>query len=104
MVSVKNISFPPPHMHTHIHTLSFSLLIPFPFQHLIIIIIDKFYYSYIIGDEIARILLDYSNKEQINRTTSDALRKVSEYFVTLEDYRNTEVKKRIFDSLFFLIN
>ncbi|CAH8583900.1 unnamed protein product [Schistosoma mattheei] len=45
------------------------------------------------GDEIARILLDYSNKEQINRTTSDALRKVSEYFVTLEDYRNTEIDR-----------
>ncbi|CAH8634521.1 unnamed protein product [Schistosoma rodhaini] len=45
------------------------------------------------GDEIARILLDYSNKEQINHTTSNALRKVSEYFVTLEDYRNTEIDR-----------
>ncbi|KAH8873614.1 Protein FAM92A [Schistosoma japonicum] len=45
------------------------------------------------GDEIARILLDYSNKEKINRTTSDALRKVSEYFATVEDYRHTEIDR-----------
>ncbi|CAH8544162.1 unnamed protein product [Schistosoma turkestanicum] len=45
------------------------------------------------GDEIARILLDYANKEKINRTTSDALRKVSEYFVTVEDYRNAEINR-----------
>ncbi|VDP80800.1 unnamed protein product [Echinostoma caproni] len=42
------------------------------------------------GDEIARILLDYSVKEKINRSSSAQLKKVAEYLATLEDYRHTE--------------
>ncbi|CAH8616371.1 unnamed protein product [Heterobilharzia americana] len=45
------------------------------------------------GDEIARILLDYSIKEKINRTSSDAFRRLSEYLATVEDYRHTEIDR-----------
>nr|CAH8820244.1 unnamed protein product [Trichobilharzia regenti] len=45
------------------------------------------------GDEISRIILDYSLKEKISRTTSEALHKVSEYLATVEDYRHTEVDR-----------
>ncbi|CAH8865319.1 unnamed protein product [Trichobilharzia szidati] len=38
-------------------------------------------------------MLDYSLKEKISRTTSEALHKVSEYLATVEDYRHTEVDR-----------
>ncbi|KAF5403066.1 hypothetical protein PHET_03522 [Paragonimus heterotremus] len=47
------------------------------------------------GDEIARILLDYSVKEKINRSSASTLKKVSEYLATLEDYRHTEVDRLV---------
>ncbi|TGZ58611.1 hypothetical protein CRM22_009546 [Opisthorchis felineus] len=47
------------------------------------------------GDEIARILLDYSVKEKINRSSANTLKRVSEHFATLEDYRHTEVDRLV---------
>lgn len=44
------------------------------------------------GDELSRILLDYSVKEKISRTTSAALKRMSEHIATTEDYRHTEVQ------------
>lgn len=47
------------------------------------------------GDEIARILLDYSVKEKINRSSAATLKKLSEHLATLEDHRHTEVDRLV---------
>ncbi|CAH8597331.1 unnamed protein product, partial [Dicrocoelium dendriticum] len=47
------------------------------------------------GDEIARILLDYSVKEKINRSSAATLKKLSENLATLEDHRHTEVDRLV---------
>ncbi|THD21466.1 putative cytochrome C oxidase assembly protein cox11 [Fasciola hepatica] len=47
------------------------------------------------GDEISRILLDYSVKEKINRSSSTQLKKVAEYLASLEDYRHAEVDRLV---------
>ncbi|CAL8096882.1 unnamed protein product [Calicophoron daubneyi] len=47
------------------------------------------------GDEISRILLDYSVKEQINRSSAQTLKRLSEHLATVEDYRHTEIDRLV---------
>ncbi|KAL5102863.1 Protein FAM92A-A [Taenia crassiceps] len=45
------------------------------------------------GDELSKILLNYSVNEKINRTTARTLKKFAELLSTLEDYRHAEVDR-----------
>uniref|UniRef100_A0A5K3F1D3 Protein FAM92B n=2 Tax=Mesocestoides corti TaxID=53468 RepID=A0A5K3F1D3_MESCO len=45
------------------------------------------------GDELSKILLNYSINEKINRTSARTLRRFAELLSTIEDYRHAEVDR-----------
>ncbi len=45
------------------------------------------------GDELSKILLNYSVNEKINRTSAQSLKKFAELLSTIEDYRHAEVDR-----------
>ncbi|KAL7056574.1 hypothetical protein AAHC03_021050 [Spirometra sp. Aus1] len=45
------------------------------------------------GDELSKILLNYSINEKINRTSSHTLKKFAELLSNIEDYRHAEVDR-----------
>ncbi|VDL90258.1 unnamed protein product [Schistocephalus solidus] len=46
-----------------------------------------------VGDELSKILLNYSVNEKINRTSSQTLKKFAELISNIEDYRHAEVDR-----------
>ncbi|KAM3182218.1 hypothetical protein ACTXT7_012836 [Hymenolepis weldensis] len=48
---------------------------------------------YLLGDELSKILLNYSVNEKINRTTARTLKQFAELLSLLEDYRHAEVDR-----------